>query len=372
MHAVDYNDLHDALRLGNTEYVGATPAPQDKKTGKINPQVTKLHKKDGSSTSIFHIKPVYYETLSGHWRPLSEVCSFHGNHKVVMDGWQKVHPRYINWLQKRMELIGGELLLPTWMPKPVSKSLEYVRAGHIGLTTLTAYPDPDPETTTVDGVVGYRNTSPPTYDDAHDDTGSGVDAADSSGTNLAGHIGVGVARQNSGGRWVIDRGFLLFDSSSIGSDSIDDATVSLYDDNIFISNGDTGSNNTYYIVTSTPASNTTLAVTDYQNSGDSIDNPTINSNEITGSTIAGNRSAYQDFTLNATGEGNVSTSGVSKFGFRHGDDEGTSPGWTVDTRNSWLASSADTTGTTKDPKLVVNHSAAGGGEAPAIFFGANF
>ena len=151
MHQVDNNDLAYALER-DSNIIGWIPDVRGEK-GKINPQMTRFVTKSGEYTDVFHVKPIYYETLHGHWRPLTEVCSHVGNHLVIMERWQEVHPRFISWLNKRMKLIGGQLLIPSFIPSKFMESIQMARTGHIGGTVTTVYPDPDPESTTYDGYL---------------------------------------------------------------------------------------------------------------------------------------------------------------------------------------------------------------------------
>ncbi|MBX4215593.1 hypothetical protein KW797_01445, partial [Candidatus Parcubacteria bacterium] len=76
-------------------------------------------------------------------------------------------------------------------------------------------------------------------------------------------------------------------------------------------------------------------------------------------------SAYNIFTLNATGRGNVSKTGVTKFAAREGHDfENTS----IDvTKLNYVGiSTADHTGTTQDPTLTVTYALAAGGKPVII------
>jgi len=64
---------------------------------------------------------------------------------------------------------------------------------------------------------------------------------------------------------------------------------------------------------------------------------------------------YNDKTFNATGIANVSKTGISKFSIRNvGDDVGAGTPTVVNSINSYAVSTA---GTSKDPKLVVEHAA---------------
>jgi hypothetical protein len=165
---IDINDmLYATERFGVLS--NATPCPVDKYTGKINPHVSRFTNADGETVSIFHIKPIYYEHTNGSWRPLYEVSSVYANHRIVFEyeSLPHIHPRYIDWLQKRMKLIGGEVLIKSPISNGFVKYDNIVSSIHrlsakptIGLTTTTVYPDPNPETTTVDGILqlGTSNT----------------------------------------------------------------------------------------------------------------------------------------------------------------------------------------------------------------------
>ena len=352
---IDINDYTYALARTPSRIIGGTPCPVDQKTGKINPQATSFLREDGKQTTVFHVKPVYYETISGHWRPMSEVCSYYGNHLVVFtfDGIQKVHPRFISWLSKRMELMGGQLRVHNPMTTEsivLSPYLEYlhdlVTIPKFGMTVSTFYPDPSPETTSVDGYLYIQNGT--SWNEMHD-RASAQGALDSGAS--------GALQNNSSTR--IYRAIFLFDTSAIpDTDTIDSAVMSLY------GNGTTVDSDSSYvgITVSTPASNTGLVVGDYSQVG-ATDNPVQQATSILLS--AWSNSAYNDFTFNATGEGNISKTGVSKFGARLRND-------IIDTAPSGAPEAgflfAETASTTSDPKLVVTHTGGGGGGNTTNFF----
>lgn len=352
MHQFDVNDLEYVTRK-YPDIVGWIPDVRGAK-GKINPHMTRFVSKQGAFIDVFHIKPVYYETTTNHWRPLSEITHYHGNRNIILSpaATLKAHPRYLAWLGKRCALLGGKLTYPSIL----SPYLNQLPMAMAGLTTTTVYPDPNPETTTVDGAVGHRSTSYTTTSTASVGT-----LADSSSVYIGSLLGIGTVDTGSGNRKQMDRGFLFFDTSPVSSDPVDSVTLSLADYGNALSNGDTGSNNFYTVVASTPASNTDLTTSDY-NQCSAASSPTHLSNSISGTSISVGTSGtpvYTDWTLNATGESAINGSGVTKLGMRHGDDEGTDPGWSTATYNRWLPASADRSGTDGDPKLVVVHSAAG-------------
>lgn len=215
------------------------------------------------------------------------------------------------------------------------------------MATLTAYPDPHPETSTVDGHVFRGGVS---EDWATIISGAGTGFADSSDS-----VQILVWAASTTNKWLqVRRGIILYDTSSLGSGANISATVlSLYgydkgDDLSITPNID--------IYTSTPASNTGLANADYSQVG---------SVSQTGSPIAYGSwtlTGYNDFTFNATGRGNISKTDISKFGTRNAnyDVSGTPPTWSAGVNLSHLTSkSAEFANTTQDPKLVVTYTVEG-------------
>jgi hypothetical protein len=164
-------------------------------------------------------------------------------------------------------------------------------------------------------------------------------------------VGWNFSTDSDSGNWKeVDRGIILFDSRALTSGATISATVlSLYGE----SKGDSLSVGTpdSDIFTSNPASNTSLTGTDFA---------TVGTTSQTGSAIAYasiSTAAYNNFTFNATGRGNVSKTGISKFAVANSfhDRLGNTPNW--ETTNSTVVSffSADQTGTANDPKLVVTY-----------------
>lgn len=216
-----------------------------------------------------------------------------------------------------------------------------------GFTTLTVYPNADPETTTVDGHVGYSGSGE-TYATVRNAL-TGTSAVDN--TSI-----LDILSSFNGADYTIRRGFFLFDTSSLGSSAtINSAILSLAS-----STGDNLDANTVSIniYTSSPASNTALATADYDQVGSTAQCDTAK-------TIASLSSGYNDFTLNATGISNISKTGVSKFGGRIVERDVTS---TAPTGANYAAIfAAEQAGTGSDPKLVVDYSiAVTGGVHPTL------
>lgn len=218
--------------------------------------------------------------------------------------------------------------------------------GRIGHTTTTVYPDADTETTSVDGEI--RNLEDPinsSWATIHD--ASAGSSANSNGGTIRVNLSIGsVQALPFEDLWRI---ITLFDSSPTPDTEIISAvTYSLY-----LSSKAKSISASYdlRVVTSTPASNTDVVTGDFDQLGTVA--------QATDKTYAGlTASAYNDWAFNATGIGNVSKTGVSPFGARLATDaDNTEPTWESGNPNQQLNfASADTAGTTSDPKLVIESS----------------
>lgn len=228
-----------------------------------------------------------------------------------------------------------------WWDETVANPL--IPALNAGFDTLTAYPDPSTGATTVDGIVG-RNDVSEAWSTIRSGAGTSAGAGDV--TNYAFFIQAAA----TSGQWQhLRRGVYLFDTSAIGvSGSITAATLSLYG---VAKSDDLGITPSCDIYTTTPAANNNLAAADFGQFG--------TTSQTTGAIAYGSlsASAYNDWTLSATGRGNISQTGVSRFGTRNGnyDADNVAPTWS-DSLQSWFeVYQADQTGTTNDPKLVVTY-----------------
>ena len=235
--------------------------------------------------------------------------------------------------------------------KVVGKESSRILKGSVGNTTSTFYPDPHTESTSVDGIA-ITNYGAGSGESWATNVAAAGAAADDTDTTIK---VASMLCDTVTDKWRrIFRGFFLFDTSALpDTDTISSAVLSLYG-----SGKDDALSNTpnVDIYTSTPASNTALVAGDYAQVG-SV------SQTGTAITYAGwSTSAYNDFTFNATGIGNVSKTGVSKFATRNVnyDVANVAPTWGSAGEYNLICISADTAGTSTDPKLVVVHSAAGG------------
>jgi len=214
-----------------------------------------------------------------------------------------------------------------------------ITPGKRGNTTSTFYPDADPESTSVDGSV--QNSGKANWAAAHD-AATGDTATPSATVQTVGSIGPASA---SG----CFRNFLLFDTSSIpDADSVVSATLSVY--NQATNNIDNDGDDFIAVITTTPASNTDLVVGDFDKVGTTEQHDAGQRKDLTGL-----GTGFLDWVLNATGRGNISKTGVSKFGLREGHDI-LDTGPIVGTGTSGIdIRLADQSGTSNDPKLVVVH-----------------
>ena len=207
-----------------------------------------------------------------------------------------------------------------------------------GFDTLTTYPDADPETTTVDGSPYV--SSPETDFGSLRSMAGNAQYAD----NLT-YMGLQLNAGSSQDTFtVLARLIILFDTSALTSlATISQTNLQLTYDSM---------DNTLDIcpidiVTSNPTSNTSLLNTDFNISKFG----TVSFASVT----MGYPTTTWDF--NADGNGAISKSGITKLGARYKWDLdnvflGT---WSNLGQNLNLFKTADNTGTTQDPKLVVTY-----------------
>ncbi len=219
---------------------------------------------------------------------------------------------------------------------------ERIEKEKVGKTTSIFYPSGGE-----DGYIGYGVSNWSTTRNAS--AGTELSTAD---TGLATYG----SKYINNGNYGIFRTFLRFNTAGLpDSDSVSSATVSLY-----ASASVTGAHNEedgrdyFVLATSTAASDTTLTTDDYDQVGGLALSSLIDGNTLTAS-------AYNDFSLNTAGRNEVSTTGYSKFSLREGHDfENDTPnaGEDVNWYGNWFEPKAsESTGTTNDPKLTIEHTA---------------
>lgn len=208
-------------------------------------------------------------------------------------------------------------------------------------------PDANPETNTVDGIVGRLGANL-IWSEIRGATGNYKD--DSGQSEMWGNIrGSGAVSKYES----LKRAILLFNTAAIDDDiTIATAILKMHcSSKINELNGEDSENSRLILVASNPASNTGLDVSDYVDLGTThFGQSDIQANINTG--------AYNDIVLNATGIAAISRIGITKFGTRYGwDCDNTTTGFThaINSRQAITAYFADRAGTAEDPTLVVTY-----------------
>jgi len=210
-----------------------------------------------------------------------------------------------------------------------------------GFSTLTVYPASG---TAVDGKVERSGVSE-SWATIRAGAGNAFDAnpVDSQFVSIKGDVSPNYIH--------LKRSIFLFDTSALtAAATITAATMSLRGNYKQNPNSDSVTINIY---SSTPGSNTTLANSDYGQIGSTAQCDTA-------ITYAGyTTSGYNDFLFNATGRGNISKTGISKFGAREAtyDVGGTTPSGGINCQPIMGGLYSGQTGTTQDPKLVITYTA---------------
>lgn len=209
--------------------------------------------------------------------------------------------------------------------------------------TLTAYPDPDAESSTVDGWLVRQLTGGITWSTARDS--ATATSVDDSAT--VGRVAWLMAHGTDSGEYTrLYRAIYGFDTSAVGvSDTISSATFSLRGTNKTVT-GWTSSDSGWDLCAvncTSPVSATALATGDYNKPG-----TTVHAAIAYGSWSTG---AYNDFSV---GGAAVNKGGITWLATRlRCDVTNTEPTWIASANLEYQARYADYAGTTDDPKLVV-------------------
>ncbi len=225
-----------------------------------------------------------------------------------------------------------------------------IQEGKVGNTTLTTYPNAGTGSAPIDGDGGLGGVYDQTFSNLRSTT-----ADDHDDTATSRNIGYLKASATTDQFENLKRSKFGFDTSSIGTDSIDSATLSLYINSVTTGLGSTDID---IVEGNVPASESDLANGDFDISDFG------STRFATGKDISSlSTSAYNNYTLNASGESHINKSGNTWFGalLKWDVDNNFTGTWASGQNTSANASMADTTGTTQDPKLVVEHSVVGGG-----------
>lgn len=309
------------LWLVNTDY-GRDMLCIPKAYGKIvqfNKNMVRTEIEPGKYLSDFRIGTKYGNGIRQRWKDFSQAR---------------------DWYYDRFD---NTYLLPSYIR--YKKQLQPLLVA----TTVTAYPDPDVESATVDGIA-YQNTDNTAWGTLR--AGAGSTADDTAEGDFVNRVVNG-----SSSAWkLIQHGFFLYDTSAIpDTESILSATHSLRGSQKL---NEGAWSDTYIgmaLVSSAPLTNVAIIAGDFDSLG-----TTRFATDVTYS--AWSTSGYNAQTLNASGLAAISVSGVTKFGtMLTADFDNSDPGFvSANNEARMYCIFAETALTTTDPKLVVISGVPGG------------
>jgi hypothetical protein len=221
----------------------------------------------------------------------------------------------------------------------------YVEVNSIPASPMTFYPDSNPESTSVDGVVLRLSLHGESWSTLVSSAGNyNSDAYHNDGI-------VSIISDNDTDNWEsLSRAIILVDTSGLPDTAvITGGTLSVWGE---VKNDTLNIAPDINIYASSPISNTDLVDADYQNLGTvAFSTPIAYANWSV--------SGYNNFTLNAAGLAQISKVGVSKFGVRNAnyDVASITPAWSHS--GNYMSElnfyTAEQPGNSQDPKLVVTY-----------------
>ena len=228
---------------------------------------------------------------------------------------------------------------------------EKIIAGKISNTTLTAYPVAGTGTAPIDGQMS-RSVVNETFATIRGGAGNAVSDADNS---MATGLRASATTDQYQDSWRLMVGFA---TSSIGSNNIDSATLSLWKEQSLTGLGDPNVD----IITATPADGSDFVAGDYAIAN--FGSTRLATGKLL-STLGGN-AAYAVWTLNASGLAAINKSGNTFFGalISWVVDNSFGGTWASIEYALWSTRQVDLAGTSTDPTLVVEHTVAAAVAAP--------
>ncbi len=278
---------------------------------------------------------VYVQKNCIHW--LTQ--PYHPGERVHLKAEFRIGAKWANRIRERWDAFNSYARYFIATPERMGVSPVVVDARAVFASSLVVYPDPNVETTTMDGYVeNYYGTWATMRNDTTCQLNRDSDAS------------LGIDEFNGGTSYGFDRSMTLFDTSSLTSGATISATIvelyvtGKYDDR----NGGGGGPDKVNCVSATPASNTAIAKADYPNFGTTRFATDI---DITGMSL----NAYNTWTCVAAGLAAVSKTGVTKFGWRTAGDIDDNAG-----PNSLYTSGIGThsADAANDPKMTVTYTLA--------------
>ena len=210
----------------------------------------------------------------------------------------------------------------------------------LAATTYTFYPQPHPETVTVDGYAFHFESNASW---ASVIAGAGVNYNDNAATGWAVR---GVNATTTDKYTTLLRSAFLFNTAPLGVE-VEIASAKFSVDGISKVDQPSATPN-IAVYASNPASNTAIVAGDFDSFGSTILSDIV--------TYAGfNDSGKNDFNLNAAGIAAINGGGISKLGLRNEEyDVGAvAPPWTSGSEWALSIKYAETTGTSEDPVLEI-------------------
>lgn len=224
----------------------------------------------------------------------------------------------------------------------------HVVPGTIGHTLLTAFPNPGTGSAPVDGNVD-RSGADEAFSTIRNGAGTGAGATGTS--DVACRLNASTTTDQFER---LARGIFGFPTSSIGAGAtINSVTFSLWG---VVINAGLGAFEVC-VTSATPASESTLASGDY-----AVANFGSTEFITRASSVGLGTGLYNDFTGNASFRSHINKTGNTIVGTRLGWDVDNSFGgtWASAANSRFAVSMSDETGTSQDPKLVVDYTAAAG------------
>lgn len=217
-------------------------------------------------------------------------------------------------------------------------------AAPVFADTLTVYPDAGTGNTTVDGYAG-RQFVDETF--ATIIAGAGNTSNDTVTNSRIMYLRTSTTSDQFA---YLYRGIFTFDTSALTADAtISAATFSVYGSN----KGNQHGSMDLVVVAATPASDNAIIDADYSTLGSTVFGTIAYASLST--------SAYNNVTLDANGQANISKTGISKFATTSNWDATSTYGgsWVSDSFNFLNGYYADQSGTSLDPKLTVTYTTVG-------------
>lgn len=208
-------------------------------------------------------------------------------------------------------------------------------------TQIIFYPDPDPEISSVDGIVARKDIVDETWGIIRAGIGTYKDDSVSLNFNVKTYSSNVIDKYD-----YLSRGIILFDTSNLPDNIvIENAIISLWGTNKYLDMGEPNLS----LVSSSPASNTELIISDFQSALGSI----RFADDIIYADFVEN--GYNNFTLNVNGINAINKIGISKFGLRlNWDLDNILPTtWGNYSQSGFVLSSAESI---NKPKLTINFS----------------